>query len=95
MSVEEAVQWLQSSSSSLVADGGGWPISQRSLLLHDLAPPPPGVQSSKWIFVGRERKRLECKMGLGERLLYLCLNERHTQGDRDKAHGSESSPKPT
>jgi hypothetical protein len=56
---------------------------------------PPGVQSSKWIFVGRERKRLECKMGLGERLLYLCLNERHTQGDRDKAHGSESSPKPT
>jgi hypothetical protein len=31
-------------------------------------------------------------MGPGERLLYLCLNERHTQGDRDKAQGSESLP---
>jgi hypothetical protein len=37
-----------------------------------------------------ERKRLECKMWHGERLLYLCLNERHTQGDRDKTRGPES-----
>lgn len=40
----------------------------------------------------RERKRLECKMWPGERLLYLCLNKRHTQVDQDKARGPRVLP---
>jgi hypothetical protein len=40
MSIERLSSGSRAFSGSLVAGGGGRPISQRSLLLHDLAPHP-------------------------------------------------------